>query len=335
MRRLALALILAFAPSAAARAADVAGSKDPPNFKRFAGSEIIHYKTSPYDQYIMARGPGSAEAGGFAKSQTVEGAITRLVYRVPVGHTALELLRNYEQMLSAAGFTQTFELAPCGGQDIGPVFLGKYWWQNAGMAGDQSPFQSGMDCYFTASATQNGQDVNVAVLVSALQDRGSLNWPHPGQKDQISVNLGEVLVGVDVVAAKAVEINMVVVQAADIADALAAKGTFDLYGILFDVDRTDIKPESAKTLDQVAALLKIDRSLKLEISGHTDNSGEAAHNMTLSQGRAQAVVDALVKQYGINPGRLQAKGYGDTEPVAPNDTDANKAKNRRVELKKV
>jgi outer membrane protein OmpA-like peptidoglycan-associated protein len=203
------------------------------------------------------------------------------------------------------------------------------------MAGDQSPFQVGMDCYFTASATQNGQDINVAVLVSALQNQGSLNWPHPGQKDQVSVNPGEVLVGVDVVATKAVEINMVVVQAADIADALATKGTFDLYGILFDVDRTDIKPESAKTLDQVAALLKIDRSLKLEISGHTDNSGDKDHNQKLSEGRAQAVVDVLVKQYGVDPSRLQAKGYGDAMPVAPNDNDADKAKNRRVELKKI
>lgn len=195
------------------------------------------------------------------------------------------------------------------------------------MAGDQSPFQSGMDCCFTASATQKGQDINVAALVSALQNQGSLNCPHPGQKDPISVNPGEVPVGVDLAAAKAVEINMVVVRAADIADALAAKGTFDLYGILFDVDKTDIKPESGKTLDQVAALLKVDRSLKLEISGHADNSGDKKHNQKLSEGRAQAVVDVLAKQYGVDPSRLQAKGHGDAMPIAPNDDDADEAKN--------
>ena len=132
-----------------------------------------------------------------------------------------------------------------------------------------------------------------------------------------------------------VDINMVTVKASDIADALATKGTFDLYGILFDVDKTDIKPESAKSLDEVASLLKIDRSLKLEISGHTDNTGEKAHNLKLSEGRAQAVVDVLTKNYAIDPARLAAKGYGDTMPVAPNDSDANKAKNRRVELKKI
>ncbi len=120
-----------------------------------------------------------------------------------------------------------------------------------------------------------------------------------------------------------------------LAQILATTGKVDIYGILFDTDKTDIKPASKPTLDQVAKLLKDDPTLKLEVSGHTDSTGGAAHNMVLSQDRAKAVVDALVKQYGIDPTRLQSKGYGDTKPVAPNDTDANKAKNRRVELRKL
>lgn len=85
----------------------------------------------------------------------------------------------------------------------------------------------------------------------------------------------------------------------------------------------------------MASVLKIDRGLKLEISGHTDNTGDKAHNEKLSEARAQAVVKALVAKYGIDAKRLTAKGYGDSKPVAPNTTDDNKAKNRRVELKKV
>jgi len=81
--------------------------------------------------------------------------------------------------------------------------------------------------------------------------------------------------------------------------------------------------------------LKIDRTLKVEVAGHTDNTGTADHNQTLSEGRAKAVVDALVKDYGIDAARLQAKGYGATKPVAPNDTDDGRAKNRRVELRKL
>jgi len=81
--------------------------------------------------------------------------------------------------------------------------------------------------------------------------------------------------------------------------------------------------------------LKIDRSLKLEISGHTDNTGTADHNQKLSEARAAAVVQALTTRYGIAPDRLTAKGFGDRRPVADNATDVGKAKNRRVELRKM
>lgn len=125
------------------------------------------------------------------------------------------------------------------------------------------------------------------------------------------------------------------VQAADMANAIKAQGLVDLYGIYFDTDQTFVRPESATTLTEVASLMKADKSLKLEVSGHTDNSGTQTHNMTLSQGRAEAVVAALVGQYQIDAGRLIAKGYGDSKPVAANDNPADMAKNRRVELRKV
>ena len=85
----------------------------------------------------------------------------------------------------------------------------------------------------------------------------------------------------------------------------------------------------------VAKLLKADPGLKLEVAGHTDNTGTAAHNLQLSAGRAAAVVNALVATYGIDRARLEPKGYGDTRPVAPNDGEANRARNRRVELRKL
>lgn len=125
------------------------------------------------------------------------------------------------------------------------------------------------------------------------------------------------------------------IQAADMAATLKAKGLVDLYGVYFDTDQTTIKPESTTTLAEVGALLKGNGSLKLEVSGHTDNSGAKAHNMTLSQGRAESVVQWLVGQYGVDSNRLSAKGYGDTKPVAPNDSPANMAKNRRVELRRI
>ena len=75
--------------------------------------------------------------------------------------------------------------------------------------------------------------------------------------------------------------------------------------------------------------------MKLEVAGHTDSTGDKAHNVQLSDGRAAAVVQSLIKTYGIDAARLQAKGYGDTKPVAANETEDGRAKNRRVELRKM
>lgn len=125
------------------------------------------------------------------------------------------------------------------------------------------------------------------------------------------------------------------VLASDMASALADKGLIDIYGIYFDVDQAFVKPESTNTLTEIANLLKADPSLRLELSGHTDNSGSDQHNQDLSLNRANAVVQALVGQFGIDAGRLVAKGYGASQPVAPNDTPDNMAKNRRVVLRRL
>jgi outer membrane protein OmpA-like peptidoglycan-associated protein len=124
-------------------------------------------------------------------------------------------------------------------------------------------------------------------------------------------------------------------SAAQMAQALQDTGKVDIRGINFDVDKTIVKPSSAATLAQVAKLLKDQPSLTLEVGGHTDDTGGAEHNLKLSAGRAAAVVDALVKRHGIAASRLRAQGYGDTRPIATNDTDAGRGLNRRVELKRL
>ena len=103
------------------------------------------------------------------------------------------------------------------------------------------------------------------------------------------------------------------------------------HGITFDIDKSDIKPESMGTLNMIVGVLKANPDLKFEIDGHTDNTGEAAHNLTLSQQRADAVQTQLIKM-GIDASRLTTKGFGDTKPIDSNDTPSGKANNRRVEF---
>ncbi|AVS76234.1 OmpA family protein [Paracidovorax cattleyae] len=96
----------------------------------------------------------------------------------------------------------------------------------------------------------------------------------------------------------------------------------------FATDKTDILPDSQPQIEQVVQLLRQDASLKLAVNGYTDNTGDAAHNKTLSEGRAKAAVAAQ----GIDASRLSSAGFGAADPVADNATDEGKAKNRRVEL---
>ena len=125
-----------------------------------------------------------------------------------------------------------------------------------------------------------------------------------------------------------------------------AKGGIDIYketttpakivmhGILFDVDKATLIPESMGSINEIFNLMKKNPSLKFEIDGHTDNTGDAAHNLTLSQQRADAVKDELVKM-GIDSGRLTTKGFGDTKLQDSNDTPEGRANNRRVEFLKM
>ena len=118
-------------------------------------------------------------------------------------------------------------------------------------------------------------------------------------------------------------------------DALAATGRWATQGILFETGKSTVRPESAPTLKEIAAALSQHPDLKVRIEGHTDNVGVADDNMRLSQARAAAVKDALVKEHGIDAARLETSGLGDTRPVADNKTPEGRSSNRRVEVVKL
>lgn len=105
-----------------------------------------------------------------------------------------------------------------------------------------------------------------------------------------------------------------------------------MHNLFFERDKADLSPASLAELGQLLRLLNENPKLRLEIGGHTDSDGSAEHNERLSQARAQAVVDHLVNN-GIATDRLVPKGYGDDKPLAPNDSDENKARNRRTDMR--
>ena len=105
-----------------------------------------------------------------------------------------------------------------------------------------------------------------------------------------------------------------------------------LQDITFETGKADLKPESNEELDRLVSLLEGNQTIKVEISAHTDDVGNDDSNLKLSEKRAKMVVDYLTKK-GIKGDRMTAKGYGETQPLGTNDTDENKAKNRRVQFK--
>lgn len=113
---------------------------------------------------------------------------------------------------------------------------------------------------------------------------------------------------------------------------IVVDASIELKNIEFQTGSAQLESGSFVELNKLAELLKENEGLKVEIGGHTDNVGNAADNLRLSQNRAKSVVDYLLQQ-GIDGKRLLAKGYGSTKPIADNNTEAGRARNRRTEMK--
>ncbi len=127
----------------------------------------------------------------------------------------------------------------------------------------------------------------------------------------------------------------IAVGAPDMRNKLLTEGKLISYGIYFDVNKDVVKAESYGTLKEIATILKENPGVRVKIVGHTDSDGADAANLDLSKRRGAAVKSELVNSFGIDASRLESDGLGETKPIAPNDTPANKALNRRVEFIKL
>ena len=312
--------LLAASALAALPPHDVSGSHDHPVVSRFAGSVIVGYAQKDYGTATLPLGRYDADQPGrFARSEPAEGRLTRIAYAVPAGKSALEVYRNFAQALQAAGFQLRFHCSGdegCGGFDFGSALIEPLLDQ---MHGDRNLMVS----------TLESADGNVQSLTARLQ--------RPGGNVDLSLLVSQneqqpVGVLLQIVEARAMATDQVTVDAKAMSQGLAQSGHIALYGIHFATDSAVLDKSSDGTLKEMAKLLKTQPSLKVCIVGHTDNSGALAHNLALSQQRAEAVTKALIADYGIAPGRLAAKGLASYAPVASNRDDDGKARNRRVEL---
>ncbi len=290
----ALALLLLAAVPAAAEQ-DAENCKDHPLFTRFPNMYLADCQSSQFD--LRAFPVGAPDADGATKAVEVEGPVQWFDYQLNEGATTpsgLQIMRNFENAAKKAGGTVE-------GQYPG--------WCKANYDGERMP-RMGNGCMsygLTLKFVRGGKET--WVFIQASGDQGNYQMTvseREEMKQEIAVNA--------------------------LADQLVKDGFVALY-INFDTGKSTIKADSARTLDDAAAALKAAANLRVEVAGHTDNTGTPEANMQLSQERAKAVMAALVER-GIKAERLTAKGYGQTSPIADNRTEDGRAKNRRVELVK-
>jgi outer membrane protein OmpA-like peptidoglycan-associated protein len=318
--------------SAASAVGDVKGSKDNPLIKRYEGSSILYYDKKAYAEFKFLLGPVARDLQREEpKTRTLEGAYTRLGYLIPEGHSPLEILRNYQDELKSKGGKVLFE---CKDKECGNGNIGNYIYPSSKIPGGSTGSIGG--CLIAPDSSDHISDQRYAVLeipgTGAFVSVFSYNITNTIFTSQCGSLVGRTAVVVDIVEPKAREQKMVAVQASDMASAISSTGKIALYGIYFDTNKADVKPESDGTLEQMTKLLKDSSSLRLLVVGHTDNVGGFTANMDLSQRRAASVASKLIGKYGIGKDRLLPVGVSFASPITTNASEEGRAKNRRVEL---
>jgi outer membrane protein OmpA-like peptidoglycan-associated protein len=314
LTRLAPALLLALSALPAFAQTlppDIKGSRDHPLAGRYEGSVIAFHKPRDYDEIrIPVKRVRNQKQLDDENSLLMKGRALRQLYRGPFGRSSLEVVRNYQQRLEGQGF-ETIMLcrtSECGGAEL--------WFAvTEQVKGSGLPPNWENQTYLVARRKDaHGAEAIVAIL---------------------SVEQGqEVRTLVDVVETKAMETDKIkVLDAGALKNALDSQGRAALYGITFEFDKADIRPESRPQIDAIVAFLKANPDIAIVVTGHTDAKGGFDYNVDLSKRRAQSVVRALTGA-GIPASRLTAFGAGMASPVATNDTEAGQALNRRVEIVK-
>ena len=327
---------------ALAQLRDAAGSKDHPLIKRFEGSTILGYEFLKFNELVILLGPVKGKIERFmapeyekgepytmtpTNTQRVEGEMTRILYVAPKQHSSLEVVRNYERELLGIGFQTLFKCArECSEDDgtLGYLYLypPRRRLRNTPPLSLKALTYAIDQRYLAAKRTGSGADMYVSVYAA---QGNFVEHKETFERPVILLNIVETV---------PMESKMVTVDAGAMAKEVASTGHVALYGIYFDTDKADIKPESTKAIAEIVRFLKTDPNITVYVVGHTDNVGGYEHNMGLSQRRAEAVVKELTTKHGIPAGQLKAVGTGPLAPVAPNDTEDGRSKNRRVELVK-
>lgn len=316
-----LAALFALMGTLSLSAQDAPESKDHPILTRYPGAEIQWYDEQSFEQYEIATGPLT----GYRYIEdwlTVEGKLTRIFYSITGKRSVSEVYLNYQSALKKGGF----EILTDGlfkSSNVGKQVGGRTWMNTAY---SKNPISAnGKVSLFHGTSTSGGSGFIAGEL---KRPQGNVNVAiafYQHREDEVVVML-------DVIESQPMEDGLVSVDPEAMSGEIDREGKVVIYGLYFEFDKADLQASSKPVLDAIAQLLRQRPDLQLYVVGHTDMKGSLIYNLSLSESRAQAVVEALVTDYNISRGRLQAQGVGPLVPLATNLNDQGRSLNRRVEL---
>lgn len=292
---------------------DIDGSGDHPLLPRVAGSWIFTFQRTDFDRLTVPTGPASSD--GFDSSESMDGEVLSFTYRFENEDiSTMRIKHNYRQILEDSDFEILFAGSgdDLGYRDgIGLLLQGSYDRPDRRCCSATR----GHDIRYLAARSTDGQHLMSMVTFNARLGMGPVALVDIVSADQMDIAAEHRPLSAD-----------------DMASGLSEKGRIAVQNIQFEFDADRILPESAETIDTIAALMQAQQDLRLLVVGHTDSQGDFDYNLSLSMARAVAVVEALAVEHGIDRQRLQAAGAGMIAPLASNRTEAGRAENRRVEL---
>ncbi|MCB1980214.1 MAG: OmpA family protein [Burkholderiaceae bacterium] len=319
-------------------AQDVAGGRDHPLIRRPAGSTLVGYaqaaqgsidfQASTYTGFDLETGRRQYAE----QALTLDGRLTRLWYEVPGTVTSTQIYENQVRALAAQGFKTLYDSAQDSAAAAGKWvnFLASFApGRRDAIANNRSPLIFSAARPASLRTGTFAQDNTTVRLVA-------VDWPKADddakarQGAYLAVDIVQARVLRDAPAGRASEPGTHTDDA--LARALSATGYVQLSDVHFVSGSAEFEQGARPVLAAVAQYLRAQPDVRLYVVGHTDASGELDGNLELSRQRAQAVVDALVHDFGVAPGRLSAHGLGPLAPRADNQSSAGRARNRRVEL---
>ncbi|MBK1693814.1 hypothetical protein CKO09_03535 [Chromatium weissei] len=299
---------------------------------RIANSLLIGYRQRAAVRSTIPTGQWQKDA--WSTSIQAEGQCTQWLYLAPPQMNSLEVMRHYQEALAELGYQSIFQcidFKKCG-KEVAAFYT------------DAAQAKQFTDSYLLKSVYSEGSVKEPRIQVvqrhdlkgqsyifvfTAYQD----NYADSQAGERVAVFIEELRVLENETPSPPEPAAPLPVLSADaLLHEITANGRAVIYGIQFDENQASIRAESAKQLEQIARLFNAQPQLSVYLVGHTDNNGEFNRNLLLSQQRAEAVMQLLIRQYGIDGARLSARGVGELAPLTTNANVDGRARNRRLEI---